>query len=262
MPSGAVGGELSVLIAVSWSASEVDRAGEAMNSQSPPSFHGPLVSISPSSPVPVEVVEKLVHKAWRGRNLADRECRLLHAFQRCGKRLHVRDFARHQKLQGVFGARIVAEIDQPFVDDLSPGFGGDIAAKVDVELAGDLQIVGGPGIALRVEEIDAAAARDGDQRIGLCLFAVELHWLEVEAGEAADDFKMAKLFGADIHQEILAVRIFTVQALNGVLHRRSQFAVGAAELLKQHVAETGVGLVDPNGVHELFYMVIHDDLGG
>jgi hypothetical protein len=54
MPSGAVGGELSVLIAVSWLASEVEGAGEAMNSQSPPSFHRPLVSISPSSPVPVE----------------------------------------------------------------------------------------------------------------------------------------------------------------------------------------------------------------
>ena len=51
------------------------------------------------------VVEELVHKAGRGRDLADGECRLLHALQSGGKRLHVRDFARHQELQGVLGAR-------------------------------------------------------------------------------------------------------------------------------------------------------------
>ena len=79
---------------------------------------------------------------------------------------------------------IVAEIDQPLVDDLRPRFGGDIAAQVDVELAGNLEIIGGPGIALRVEQIDAAAARDGDQRIGLRLLAVELRRLEMQAGEA------------------------------------------------------------------------------
>ena len=75
----------------------------------------------------------------------------------------MRDFARHQELQRIFGAGIVAEIDQPLIDDLRAGFGCDIAAQIDVQLAGDLEIVGCPGVALRVEEIDAAAAGNGDE---------------------------------------------------------------------------------------------------
>jgi hypothetical protein len=53
---------------------------------------------------------------------------------------------------------------------------------------------------LRVEEIDSAAARDSDKRIGFCFFTVELHGLEVEAGKAADDFKVAQLFGSGSSQ--------------------------------------------------------------
>jgi hypothetical protein len=60
----------------------------------------------------------------------------------------VGDFARHEKLERVFSARIVAEINQPLVDDLGAGFGCYVAAQVDVELARNLQVVGGPGIAL------------------------------------------------------------------------------------------------------------------
>ena len=79
--------------------------------------------------------------------LADREGRLLHALQRGRERLHVRDLARHQELQRVLGAGVVAEVDQALVDDLGPRFGGDVAAQVDVEFAGDLQVVGGPRVA-------------------------------------------------------------------------------------------------------------------
>jgi hypothetical protein len=43
--------------------------------------------------------------------------------------------------------RHIAEIDQPFINDLSTGFGGDVAAQVDVKLACDLEVIGGPGIA-------------------------------------------------------------------------------------------------------------------
>jgi len=32
------------------------------------------------------------------------------------------------------------------------------------------------------------------------------------------------------------------------------------ELLKQHIAETGVRFVDADGVHKLFDVMIHDDL--
>ena len=167
IPSGAVGGELSVLIRGSAWGSTVDSAGEV--------HEFPVAAFIPRAAgidlafvsLAGGIVEELVHKAWRGRDLADRERGLLHAFQRGGKRLHVRDLARHQELKRVLGARIIAEIDQPLIDDLGAGFGGDIAAQVDVKLAGDLQIVGGPGIALRVEQVDAAAAGDGDQRISL-----------------------------------------------------------------------------------------------
>jgi hypothetical protein len=64
-----------------------------------------------------------------------------------GKRLHVRDLARHQELQRVLGAGVIGEVDQPLVDDLGAGFGGDVAAQVDIEFAGDLQVVGRPRIA-------------------------------------------------------------------------------------------------------------------
>ena len=61
---------------------------------------------------------------------------------------------------------------------------------------------------------------------------------EMHAGERADDLQMTQLFGADIHQQIFALRVIAVQALNGILHGGSKFAVGAAELLQQHVAES------------------------
>jgi len=41
------------------------------------------------------------------------------------------------------------------------------------------------------------------------------------------------------------------------LHCRRELAVRAAELFEQHVAERGVRLVDPNGVHKLFDVVVH-----
>ena len=84
----------------------------------------------------------------------------------------------------------------------------------------------------------------------------------MHAGKGADDFEMAQFLGADVHQEIFAVRIFAIEALNGILHGGRQFAVGAAELLQQHVAETRVRLVDADGVHELLDVMIHDDLWG
>ena len=75
----------------------------------------------------------------------------------------MRDLARHEELERVLRARVVGEVDQPLVDDLGAGLGRDVAAQVDVELAGDLQVVGRPGVALRVVQVDAAAAADGDQ---------------------------------------------------------------------------------------------------
>ena len=67
---------------------------------------------------------------------------------------------------------------------------------------------------------------------------------------------------ADVHQEILAVRIFAIQTLNGILHCRGEFAVGTSELFEEHIAKTRIRLVDANGVHKFFDVMIHDDLYG
>jgi hypothetical protein len=45
--------------------------------------------------------------------------------------------------------------------------------------------------------------------------------------------------------------------LNGVLHRGGKFAVGSAELLKEHVSKAGIRLIHPDGVHQLFDVVVH-----
>ena len=103
----------------------------------------------------------------RRRDAADDEGRLSQAFQRGRERLHVGDLAGHQELQRILCAGIIAEIDQPLVDDLGAGLGGDVAAEVDIELAGDLEVVRRPRVPHRVEQVDAAAAGDRDQRIGL-----------------------------------------------------------------------------------------------
>ena len=236
------------------------KAGASTNSQASPSFHGPRASISPWSPSPVESLKNWSTRPAVGANAADREGRLLHALQRGREGLHVGDLARHQELKRVLGAGIAAEIDEALVDDLGPRLGGDVAAQIDVELAGDLQVIRGPRIAHRVEQVDAAAAGDRDQRIGLGLLAREFHRLEVHAGEAADDLQMAQLLGADVHQQVFALRILAIEALDGILHGRGELAVGAAELLEQHVAEPRIGLVDPHRVHEFLDVMIHERL--
>src|SRR5687767_3191979 len=80
----------------------------------------------------------------------------------------------------------------------------------------------------------------------------------MQAGKGADDFEVAQFLRPDIHQEILALGILTVETLNRVLHRRREFSVRSAELLEQHVSERRVRGVDTNRVHQLFYVVVHE----
>jgi hypothetical protein len=114
----------------------------------------------------------------------------------------MRNLARHEKLQRVFCARIIAEIDQPFINDLRTGFGGDVAAQIDVKLSCDLEVIGGPWIALRVEKIDAAAAGNGDDGFGFRLLTIEFGWLKMEARETANDLQMTEFLRTDVHQEV------------------------------------------------------------
>jgi hypothetical protein len=41
------------------------------------------------------------------------------------------------------------------------------------------------------------------------------------------------------------------------LHRGGKLAVGAAELLEQHVAKLRIRRIDTNRVHQFFHMVVH-----
>ena len=206
------------------------------------------------------VIVELVDDAGARRDAADREGRLLHALERCREGLHVGDLARHEELQRILGARIVAEIDEPLIDDLGARLRRDVAAEIDVELARDLEVIRRPGASHGVVEVDAAAACDGDQRIGLGRIAVVLHVGEVKPGERAHDLEVAQLLRADVHQQVLAGGIVAVEALDRILHRGGKLAIGAAELLQQHVAETRVGRIDAHRVHELLDVVIHGGL--
>src|SRR5258708_38098768 len=75
--------------------------------------------------------------------------------------------------------------------------------------------------------------------------------------QASHDLEMAKFLGADIPQEILAARIFAIEALDRILHRGCELAVRAPELFKEHVSKTRVRFVDADGEHELLGVMIH-----
>ena len=117
---------------------------------------------------------------------------------------------------------------------------------------------GSPGVAHGIVEIHAAAARDCNQRIGLRRIAVELHRLEMESGERAHYLQMTELLGSDVHQQIFALEIVAIEALNRVLHRCRELTVGSAELFEQHVSERRVWLIDPDHVHQLVDVVKFD----
>jgi hypothetical protein len=53
----------------------------------------------------------------------------------------------------------------------------------------------------------------------------------MHARETTDNFQMAKLLGTDIHQKVLAVRVFAIEALDRILHCGRKLAIGASELL-------------------------------
>jgi hypothetical protein len=69
---------------------------------------------------------------------------------------------------------------------------------------------------------------------------------------------VTKFLSADIHQQVFAFGIVAIDALDGVLHRGCKLSVRAAELLQQHVAESGIGRSNVYRVHQLFYVVVHN----
>jgi hypothetical protein len=203
------------------------------------------------------IVEELVYQLGGGGDFADAKGRLAHAFQRQGEGSHMGDFSGHEKLERVFGAGVPTEVDQALINDFRPRLRCNIAAQVDVEFAGDLEVVRCPSVAHGIVEVHTTPTRDSDQGIDLSLFSDKFQRLEVQAGQSPDDLQVAEFFCPDVHEQVFAAWIVTVETLDRVLHGRSELAIGAAELLEQHVAERGVRLIDPNRVHELLDVVIH-----
>src|SRR4051812_29489398 len=80
-------------------------------------------------------------------------------------------------------------------------------------------------------------------------------------GKRADNLQMAEFLGADVHEQVLALRVLAVETLDRVLQSSSQLAVGTAKLFQEHIAEAGIGLIHPDRVHQLLHMVIHGGLG-
>ena len=221
-------------------------------------FPGPRMSVSPSSPSPVDPLKYSSTMPGVGFEHADGERVLLQASSAAENAFMwvISRVIRNCSASIVPGSCGV--VDQALIDDLGARLGRDVAAQIDIHLAGDLQVGGGPRIAHGVEQVDSAAAGDRDQRIGLRGFAVRLQRLQVHADERADDLQVAQFFCADIEQQIAPGNVVqTVPALDGVLHGGGELSIGSAELLQQHVAEPDVRLSDVYGVHQFLHVVIH-----
>jgi hypothetical protein len=78
----------------------------------------------------------------------------------------------------------------------------------------------------------------------------------MKASQSADHLEVAQFLSADVHEQIFALGVFAVQALNGVLHRSGEFPVRASELLEEHVPEAWIRKVYPDGIHKLLDVVI------
>jgi hypothetical protein len=46
--------------------------------------------------------------------------------------------------------------------------------------------------------------------------------------------------------------VVAIESLDGILHGGCKLAVGASELFEKHIAEAGIGLIDPDRIHKLF----------
>ena len=92
----------------------------------PASLHLPMVSFAG------RIIEELINQLRCGCDFSDAKWRFPHAFQRQRECPHMGNLSRHEKLQGILGTGITAEIDQAFIHDLGASFRGDIAAQIYV----------------------------------------------------------------------------------------------------------------------------------
>src|SRR5580704_1102470 len=156
------------------------------------------------------IVEELVDELGCGGNFANAKRRLAHTLQRKGECAHMSDLSCHEKLERILGAGVATEINETLIDDFCARLCGNIAAQIDVELAGDLEVISGPSVPNGVIEVDSATASDRDKGIDLGLFSNRFQRLEMQTCQRPDDFQVAQLFGADVHQEVLTTWIVAI----------------------------------------------------
>jgi len=91
------------------------------------------------------------------------------------------------------------------------------------------------------------------------IFEVAVYACEEHLDRGPDDFEVPQLFGGDIHQHIVLVRIGVMagEGLHEELHRSFQLAVTAAELFEQQPCEAGIGFRYPRFELEFFGVVKH-----
>jgi hypothetical protein len=72
----------------------------------------------------------------------------------------------------------------------------------------------------------------------------------VHPRQSTNDFKMAELFGADIHQQIFQTWIVAIEALNRVFS--GKLSIGSSKLLEKHFSKSWIGFTDVNGYMSFF----------
>ena len=75
--------------------------------------------------------------------------------------------------------------------------------------------------------------------------------------QRADNFKVAQLFGSNVHQHILATRIVIAQALCEISACGGEFALRAAELLQKEISQPRIRFRDPDGILKLLNVSEH-----
>ncbi len=168
--------------------------------------------------VECHVLEPLVAGQLTGRKVHRK------VVERRGELLEVRDFASHEKAQGVLNARVGRELLEIFVHDLGPRLRRDVAAQVDSRIAVGVHICTAPWCTRRianirsgsgqgemqgihrhrVDDLVAAVPPAGDRGhpiadvVGLLEVVVET--VEQHRDHRPDHLEMAEFLGRDVHE--------------------------------------------------------------
>ena len=88
--------------------------------------------------------------------------------------------------------------------------------------------------------------------------AIELHRFEVHPRQRADDLEVAQLLGADVHQQVFALRIVAVEPWMEYCIAAASSPFAPPNCSSSMLPNLGSGCIDPHGVHQLLHVVIHE----